>query len=167
MIALWYDVKSYRVPNWLIVTGWILGILCRMLVGGFEGAFSWVLGIVGIGILFIPFALLHMFGAGDVKLFMVMGGFFGVPFTIQYAVVALVCGAVFSVGKMLWHRNLLDRLRYLASYLYVVMLGKEWISYGNHDKKDTKAVIPFVLPMAAGYGIAVYRMWKYGCIGVW
>ena len=167
MIALVYDLKAYRVPNWLIVAGWILGISCRTLAGGLEGSLWWIVGVGVIGIFFIPFALLHMFGAGDVKLFMVTGGFFGVSFTIQYAVVALFCGAVFSVGKMLWHRNLLDRLRYLASYFYVVILGKEWISYGNHREKDTEAVIPFVLPMAAGYGIVVYRMWRYGSIGVW
>ena len=109
MIALVYDLKAYRVPNWLIVAGWILGIICRTLAGGLEGSIWWIVGVGVIGIFFIPFALLHMFGAGDVKLFMVTGGFFGVSFTIQYAVVALFCGAVFSVGKMLWHRNLLDR----------------------------------------------------------
>ena len=76
MIALGYDLKTYRVPNWLIVVGCILGISCRTLAGGLEGSLEWMVGVGAIGILFIPFALLHMFGAGDVKLFMVTGGFF-------------------------------------------------------------------------------------------
>lgn len=154
IIAMWHDIISYRVPNRLIVAGLVSGLVWQTLSHGAEGMLIWF-GSVGIlWLLMVPFSLLRMFGAGDVKLFMVIGGFFGTSFTIQYAVISLFVGAIFSIGKMLLHRNLLDRLRYLASYLYIIFAGKTWMKYELDPSKEKEAVIPFAVPMTVAYVMA-------------
>ncbi len=165
-IAAWYDVKSYRVPNLLIVVGLISGGIWQIFLHGTKGSGIWFVGVGIIWVVMVPFSMFRMFGAGDVKLFMVIGGFFGQSFTMQYAVVALFVGAIFSIGKMLWHRNLLDRLRYLASYLFIVFAGRIWMKYEVDLAKEKEALIPFVVPMAVAYVLVVYYVSLYGCLKI-
>lgn len=153
-IAMWHDIIFYRVPNRLIVAGLVSGLVWQIMLHGAVGVFTWFASVAILWMLMVPFSVLRMFGAGDVKLFMVIGGFFGQSFTIRYAVIALFIGAIFSIGKMLWHRNLLDRLRYLASYLYIIFAGKTWIKYELDPSKEKEAVIPFAVPMTIAYVMA-------------
>ena len=165
-IAMWYDVVSYRVPNPLIFFGLISGMVYCSFLHGVKGFCIWFVSIGLIWIVMVPFSVLRMFGAGDVKLFMVIAGFFGQSFTMQYAVVALFVGAIFSIGKMLWHRNLLDRLRYLASYLFIIFAGRTWMKYELDTTKEKEAVIPFVLPMTIAYVMVACYVKIYGRIKI-
>lgn len=157
-IAMWYDLISYRVPNWLIVVGLVSGLTWQISLHGAKGLVIWFADVGLIWLVMVPFSVLRMFGAGDVKLFMVIGGFLGTSFTIQYAVVALFVGAIFSIGKMLWHRNLLNRLRYLASYLFIIFVGRRWMKYELDASSEEGAVIPFAVPMAVSYVMVTYYM---------
>lgn len=165
-IAMWYDIISYRVPNVLIFWGLISGIMCQVFLHGITGCSIWFISVVSVWIVMVPFSILRMFGAGDVKLFMVIGGFLGRSFTMQYAIVALFVGAIFSIGKMLWHRNLLDRLRYLASYLFIIWAGRTWMKYELDTSKEKEAVIPFVVPMTIAYVMVVCYVEQYGSLKI-
>lgn len=161
---MWRDMISYRVPNLLIAVGLVSGATWQICLQGTNGLFIWLVDVGIIWLVMVPFSVFQMFGAGDVKLFMVIGGFFGKSFTVQYAVIALFVGAIFSIGKMLMHRNLLNRLRYLASYLFIIFAGRRWMKYGLDTSKEKEAVIPFVVPMTVAYLIAVYYVNVYGAL---
>lgn len=161
---MWHDMISYRVPNLLIVVGLISGATWQIFLHGANGWFIWLVDVGIIWLVMVPFSVLRMFGAGDVKLFMVIGGFLGKAFTIQYAVIALFVGAIFSIGKMLLHRNLLNRLRYLASYLFIIFAGRRWMKYELDTSKEKEAVIPFVVPMTVAYVMAAYYVNVYGAL---
>lgn len=161
-IAMWDDLVSYRVPNWLIVVGLVSGVVWQISLHGAKGLVIWFADVGLIWLVMVPFSVIRMFGAGDVKLFMVIGGFFGTSFTMQYAVVALFVGAIFSIGRMLWHRNLLNRLRYLASYLFILFAGRRWMKYELDTSNEEGAVIPFAVPMTVAYMMVAYYMNVYG-----
>jgi prepilin peptidase CpaA len=75
-IAAFFDVKERRIPNWVIIVGVIGGVV----LGGFQGHTQLLISVAGFvaGILalLIPFAFGWM-GAGDVKLFAVVGALLG------------------------------------------------------------------------------------------
>lgn len=99
-----------------------------------------------------PFSMLRMFGAGDVKLVMVIGSLFGVAFTIKYLVAAFVIGAAISLGKMLKHQNLGVRLQYLANYFYVICTTKRLVKYGQGTlQQQEESVIHFAIPMGLAF----------------
>lgn len=151
-IASVYDLKEYRVPNYCIVLGLVAGFFIQIFQAGMVGCVVWITSVGVIWLLLFPFSLLGMFGAGDVKLFMVIASLFGVVFTMRYAIVALFVGAIYAVFQMLWHRNLLNRLRFLATYFRIIFLSRTIIKYrSNISEEDSKNLIPFVVPMELAF----------------
>ena len=70
LAAAIFDVLYRRIPNWLTVSGVVLGIAINTILGSEAGAglvFSLVGLLVAFGIYAALYAL-HAMGAGDVKL---------------------------------------------------------------------------------------------------
>lgn len=89
-LAVWFDCKERRIPNPLVFTGMIVGLIIGLISGGIKGFGMSCLGmVVGVGILFIPFAL-GWIGAGDVKLL----GAIGAILEARGAAVSMLYGAV-------------------------------------------------------------------------
>ena len=71
------DVKTRRIPNWLVLTGLGLGIALNSLLLGWSGL---KLSLSGAGLAFavyFVFYLLRAMGAGDVKLMAAVGALAG------------------------------------------------------------------------------------------
>ena len=74
-VAVSFDLKDRRIPNVLIAAGLIAGLLYSMTVRGQE-SIGFVLGNMLFPILLLYFLfLIHVLGAGDIKLFVVMSLF--------------------------------------------------------------------------------------------
>lgn len=115
--------------------------------------------LVGAGICFLlmfPFSLLRMFGAGDVKLLMVVGSLYGISFTMEYLFVAFIIGAGISLCKMRKHQNLGFRLQYLANYFSFIWTKKKLIRYQD-DTMQEESGIHFAIPMGLAF---LYMMAK-------
>ena len=94
-IAGWTDLRSRRIPNWLTVSGLVLGIALRAVFQGWPGAKTSLLGVVlGLGLL-LPFVMLRSLGAGDWKLAGALGAFTGPPVLTD-----LLIGSIFVAGLM-------------------------------------------------------------------
>lgn len=95
VIAGWTDLRSRRIPNWLTVSGAIVGIAANTFFDGRSGLVNSVLGmLVGLGLL-LPFVLLRSLGAGDWKLAGALGTFAG-----RELLTYLLLGSVFVAGAM-------------------------------------------------------------------
>ena len=155
ILAVCQDFKTYQVSNKIFLTG-IMGSLVYQLIScSVVGIASW---ITGMGVLFIiglPVWALGMFGAGDVKLIMMIGSCFGVAFAIKVSFYALCIGAVFSIGKMLYVGNLTRRLQFLCNYISCIFIHKRIISYGTSGALEKDKIIHFSFPIALGY------LWLY------
>ena len=89
------DVKAFRIPNYLIIAGLIVGtglLVIRGLAG--DNIRDYILGtlagLAGMMLLYIIRAV----GAGDVKLFAVLGLLTGLEFVVQLMVVSFITGLV-------------------------------------------------------------------------
>jgi prepilin peptidase CpaA len=75
-VAAFFDIKERRIPNWIILFGFIGGVVLAALQGSTQFIVSISGFFVGIVTLLIPFAFGWM-GAGDVKLFAAVGALLG------------------------------------------------------------------------------------------
>jgi len=105
-LSVFFDLTVRRIPNCLVVFGLFAG-LGMNLYHGFDPLFHSILGfLIGIAVLFLPFALGWM-GAGDVKCFGVMGALLGVgwlPRIFFYS--ALSAGSIALLYTIFGHFNL-------------------------------------------------------------
>ena len=103
-VAVLYDVKTYRIPNTLILLGIISGSLCNGIVYGFYAVLrSLTCMVITVAALFILYYF-KTIGAGDVKLYGVVAAF--VNHDVLYIVAAsfvivAVYGAYLYVRKRL------------------------------------------------------------------
>lgn len=72
-VAVFFDVRERRIPNWLIASG-MLFLFPICFVGGSETVFSRVLGFCLCFTVMLPAYCFFGLGAGDVKLSAVIGG---------------------------------------------------------------------------------------------
>lgn len=88
LTAAWSDYKHHRIPNSIVFSGVVLGILLNSLLAhglGFAspyapGAGGFVFALTGLGLglaCLLPFYFLRAMGAGDVKLMAMVGAFLG------------------------------------------------------------------------------------------
>ncbi|MCH5280906.1 MAG: prepilin peptidase [Lachnospiraceae bacterium] len=98
--ALLTDLFRSRIPNLLILIGYLSGITCAVLTEN-----PWYLCLFdGLAILLFlyPLYLIGAFGGGDIKLLSVIGLFLGLPSTVNIVLTAIMAGAVCSVIKIIF-----------------------------------------------------------------
>ena len=77
-------------------------------------------------------------GAGDVKVFMMIGSFVEVKELFMILVISFVTGALCSLLKLLSERNFRERMNYFLSYTSEVARERQWKIYGEHTVQDHK-----------------------------
>ena len=148
-IATLTDIRKGRVPNRLICAGFAGALvihaaeICCMWPAGsgdpgfaegftgslFQEAVSFVSGVLlpllFPGILFVT----GMMGAGDIKLFSVIGAFLGGRAVLRTVFLAFCFGAVQSVFLLVRRRNAWQRFRVLSLYLKKCTRQRRVLSY--------------------------------------
>ena len=97
-----------RIRNWLILMGLAFSFVHRIISEGITGIFTGVILISFPVILLYPLFLARVLGAGDIKLFSVIGGFVNFKELIWCILFAFFFGAALSLLKMLSARVLLS-----------------------------------------------------------
>lgn len=149
-VAAWFDIKSRRIPNWLVLTGLISSLGIQLLFSS-GGVSAWGLGILaGFG-LFLPLYLVHAMGAGDVKLMAVVGGFLGPAAAVDVVLTTLVAGGVLAIAVALWSgalRHTLANVRFLmVDTMFKTLHGGS----ARIDAPPTSAGnLPYAVAIAAG-----------------
>ena len=147
VIAVYMDFKCYRINNKLIVIGTCIGSLHNFVNQGIYGLTCSLLGgIVPIGLLFF-FYLSSVLGAGDIKLFAVIGTFGGISFCIKSMLIAFIIGAIISLIKMVRYRIVITRLQYFTEHIFRLIHEKKLLSYYNVEEKKEECIIHFSLPI--------------------
>ncbi len=96
LTAGWTDLRSQRIPNWLTLPAFAVGVALNTVAGGWTGLKLSLLG-AGLGLLLLlPFVvLLRAISAGDWKLVGAVGAFVG-----PGVLANLLMGSVFVAGLM-------------------------------------------------------------------
>lgn len=151
--AAWFDIKSRRIPNWLVLVGLVSSLIIQILFnssGGFGGFKAWGLGLlVGFG-LFLPLYVLHTMGAGDVKLMAMVGAFLGPMAALGVVLTTLIVGGVLALAVALWSGSLRHALSNVRFVLTQTMLKTLPIG-GQIEAPSTSAGnLPYAVAIAVG-----------------
>jgi prepilin peptidase CpaA len=161
LLACASDLRSRRIPNRLILTGMLLGLVFQFLADRTSGVFTASWGghgllqalyglLLGLG-LFLPFYLIRGLGAGDVKLLAMIGAWLGPQAIFNAALLTMVMGGVLALGAALWQRS----LRQVVSNVWF-MLTHMLATAGTGQRAaleapaSTTGRLPYAVAIAAG-----------------
>ena len=156
-LAIAFDIRERRIPNRLILVAIGGGILLNAWQGVPHVGDS-LLGLgLGVGFLFIPFAL-GWLGAGDVKFFGAVGDILGVHFVPRVFFYSTILGGVLAVIWIAWGG--MDPKAFKRAWneirLLITSRGKV-LPDGVSDRVSKGArTIPFGVAIGLGTLVAVY-----------
>lgn len=178
-VAIISDLRVRRIPNSLIVAGWVMAVCWHAFsphgawafdpqspgAVGVSGAFA------GLGVLllaFLPFYALGVMGAGDVKLMSVVGAFLGATpgAWTQLAGVSLfvlAAGGLLAIFRMVFSRNgsaVFANLRLIFTGYWARASGMAGPSFDA--RVDSADRMPYAIAIATGtilYMVAKWAGW--------
>ncbi|MBP3458225.1 MAG: prepilin peptidase [Lachnospiraceae bacterium] len=130
--ALFMDFYRCRIPNGLILAGYLTGFAYCLYTGAL-----WHISLLDslfIFILLCPLYMIGAFGGGDVKLFMVMAVFLGLENTVNIMITSIMAGAVCSVFKIIF--MFFQKKKQSLSHLYIhfslpIVIGTILVQHGG------------------------------------
>lgn len=138
--------------------GVLNGLCYHLVVEGLKVLPSYFYGMIlpflCLGILFY----FHMIGAGDIKLFAVVGSFIGkdVIWVILYS---LVINGIFSFFILYRERAFIERFQYFGQYMKDFFLNGKRRAYCEDDWKKSSFVIPFTVGIWFAFLLYCIREW--------
>ena len=147
VIAAVYDVRYRRIPNWLTLSGVLLGLGLNWWVGsqlGADAGFGVLRALKGLGLAFViyfPLYILRGMGAGDVKLMSAVGAIAGAANWFGIFILTNILGGIVAVCLLLSKgrlRNSLGNLGYMLKEL--AFFRAPYMQREELDVKNPKAV---------------------------
>ena len=121
--AVGMDLRRMRISNRLILIGLLVSLVRRVFCEGVSGCFTWIvlisLPVILLYLLFLAGAL----GAGDIKLFSLIGGFIQLKELMLCIIVSFLFAAIISLVKMLYLGTFLSSMKYVVRYFYSILQG--------------------------------------------
>ncbi len=156
LIAAWFDIKSRRISNWLVLSGLIASLGSHIMFGNDIFA-MWGLGfLAGLG-MFLPLHLLRAMGAGDVKLMAMVGAFLGPVSIVGVVLMTLIAGGALAIAVTLWSgtlRHTLKNIRFMLTHTLFNTL------HGGGLQIEAPPVsacnLPYAVAIAAGTFIHIF-----------
>lgn len=159
LIAGWTDWRRRRIPNWLTVPGFVVGVLVNLLAYGSAGLKASLLG-AGLGLLvLLPFVALRSLGAGDWKFAGALGAFVGWEGMRDLLMGSVFVAGVMALGLVIYKGRFKETLRnigrLLASMLTLRMPGNE-VSLDNPESLK----VPYGVALAlTTFLFGIEKMW--------
>ena len=159
LIAAATDLRSRRIPNWLTVPGFVVGIAANTALSGWSGLKASLLGAaVGLALL-LPFVLLRSLGAGDWKLAGALGAFIGPGVLVDLLLGSVLVAGVMAMALVIYKRRTRATIRNIGHILVSLVtfrLPGERVSLDNPES------------LKVPYGVALaFTVVLYGAAQVW
>lgn len=136
VLLLWavaMDTASGKIRNRLMVCGLVVGILLWLPQIREAGVLELLAGVLlPVGICWIPFRM-HGLGAGDIKLFCVIGCLNGGRIVIYCICISFLLAAGFSFGRLLNQKQFCTSMRNCIHYFQIIIQNREIIPYPERN----------------------------------
>lgn len=143
------DICRGKVYNWCTLSAALAGIIIGGIEGGLSGiGFYFASWLLGIGLLFLPFAVGGI-GAGDVKMLGGVGALMGPVFVVETLLWGAICGGIMALMWMLCRGALSEQLRKVLIMAHTRTLLDE--DFRNRKSGDN---LPYALAIAMGAALA-------------
>jgi len=149
LVAAWLDFRTRKIPNWLTVPAFILGVALRTVLAGWPGAKASLEG-AGLALaLLLPLVLLRALGAGDWKLMGAAGAFLG-PILFLF----VLLGSIFVSGLMAVVEMMRTR-RVRETFHNMLVLIRGFFSFGLRANPKISLDNPKLLKLPFGVAVAL------------
>lgn len=118
-----YDLRFRRIPNWLNLSGAILGIGLNVILAGPHGAGESLLGILCAFAIYVPLFLLRAMGAGDAKLMIAVGATVGPHNWLEIFLAAGLLGGVVAIVVVIAKRRLRETCGNTGTIIFALAHG--------------------------------------------
>ncbi len=153
VIAAYFDVKRRKIPNTLIVAGWLAGMVLRFGQEGTAGLAKCMIAAAATIVAGFPFFLIRVIGAGDIKLWSVISAMAGISFFLRVFSVAIPLAGIWSLAKLLKYHMLPERLSYAWTYFTAGIFRKH--PYGTEGQNEAKLTVLLAPFTAIAYFILI------------
>lgn len=126
------DVKSYRIPNRIVLTFALLALALHGVQAGGAGVVR-ALGGFALALPLFAFFALRMLGAGDVKAMMTVGLILGWPLALRGLLYSLLCAGGAALGVLLTRRNWRERMGRLWQWMKLCFYSRAPVPYGGWE----------------------------------
>ncbi len=151
IVAAACDYKTRRIPNLIIIAGYITAFATMLLLNEEEFYIYFIRALWPIPALFI-FYFLKALGAGDIKLFSVVSIFCPTYFFIRFIVISFVVSAVWGIVKLLIHKELHIKMMSVIGHIKECVQTKD---YSHYIPKTESSYICFSVCMLVAFLINI------------
>lgn len=160
--AGWRDWRSRRIPNWLTVSGLLVGFVANTALSGWPGTKA---ALAGAGLclaLLFPLVLVRGMGAGDWKLMGALGALLGpgAVYTVLLLAV-LIAGAMAIVTMVICHRvkqTLQNLCMLVASLLTLGLRHQQGLTLDSPKALKLPFGVAAALSTIACFAVTVIRL---------
>lgn len=151
-LAVIQDITCLKVSNRLILTGFISSFLFHLVGAGVEEILGFFVNITLPVIFLYLLYLLRILGAGDIKLFSLVGSFINLKELVLCIICSFVWGALLSIIKMLYEGNFLERIQCGMVYIFQLAQG----NFEEYEKRDVENLVPFTIAIFLGISTVIF-----------
>ena len=149
------DLRSDRIDNLWLLTGAFLALAAHLTAGRAKSLPDYILGAFLPVILLFPLFLIRVLGAGDIKLFSVLGLFMGTHAVLHLILRSFAAGAVLALFLLVTRRIVRQRFRYFIEYIRSCAVSGRVLAYRREalpERSVTAApeLMHFTVPILAG-----------------
>lgn len=146
--CLYTDYREGKIKNRQVLAV-LAGAFIRLLLEGSGQAWrdAFVMQGIFFAVLF-PLYVIRALGAGDVKVLCAVAFYIGRGGMKAFLLGACVSGAILALGKLLYHRLLVQRIRFFVVYIKNLLCTGQMADYGI--PQNQKEVLRLALPVFFG-----------------
>ncbi len=152
VVAGAYDLRCRKIPNWLSLSGLVLGLGTNILLSGWGGLGAAALGFGLAMLIYTPLYLIRGMGAGDVKLMAAVGAIVGPHDWLGIFLATALAGGLISLAAVVIKR------RAGQTFLNLTTIFSELLQFRRPAKADARLDVrnphalrmPHALTIAAG-----------------
>jgi prepilin peptidase CpaA len=149
LLAAIVDFRTHRIPNWLTVPAFLLGLGLRTAISGWAGAKASLEGAGLALILLLPLVLMRALGAGDWKLMGAVGAFLGPILFLFVLLGSVLVSGIMAMVEMMRTRRVKETLHNL------VVLVQGFFSFGLRANPEISLDNPALLKLPFGVAVAI------------
>jgi len=149
-ITTYTDLKKHKIYNKTLLPFLIIGLIYQCIalktIIPLDALYGFIFPLV-----LLPFFALNMIGAGDIKLYMVVGIWLGFMTNLNVIVYSFLVGGLCALILLIVRKNGLKRLMYFLTYLKSCFIAFKPLPYQSFDDENKDGRFPFAVVIFIGY----------------
>ena len=156
LTAAGLDLRTRRIPNWLTVSAFSVGLIMHTIIGGWRGTLFSLSGAALALVLLLPPVLIRVLGAGDWKLMGAVGAVVG-PVLMLF----ILGVSIFAVGLMAMVQMVRAR-RVVETFRNMWVLFRGFFTFGLKANAQVSLDTPHAMKLPFGVAVALATLLCFG-----